>query len=171
MTTYRFNASATDVARERAGFITFWLWLGIIANVISLPFTIMYINGMSNLGQWGMELILYGVDLSPFTSSINPPKYMLMGAAILSAISCFWGYALLLKWKKSGFTVISIFAIINVIMQFICYPMIEEAYASIGLVVDYSAVITLISAAVSIVVLWAVLQIRKNGVSCWSQLK
>lgn len=170
---YKVNAASVTIEKERAGFITFWLWLGIIANVISAPFTILQLNSMSNLGYLGMELITQGVDITPFSNSIHTPQYTLIGVAILSTIIYIWGYILLLKWKKKGFLMITITALINIIVNFICYPLIQDAYFSIGLSVNYSTVkyIALIGACFSIFILWMILQIKKNGISCWSRLE
>lgn len=170
---YKVNPASVTVEKERAAFITFWLWLGIIMNVISAPFTILQLNGMSNLGYLGMELITRGVDITPFINSVHPPQYALIGVAILSAIIYISGYALLLKWKKKGFLIIAIAALINIIVNFICYPMIQDAYFSIGLTVDLSMTkyVTVIGACFSIFILWLILQIKKNGVSCWSLLE
>lgn len=159
--------------QKRNGFITFWLWLGIIANIVSTPFAVLQLDGMSNLGYIGLQLISQGIDITPFSSAINTPIYMLIGVTILSAIFCIWGYALLLKWKKKGFFIFTVAAIINILGNFISYPMIQDAYSSIGLSVDYSMVkyATIIGACFSIFILWLILQIRKDGVSCWSQLE
>ena len=159
--------------QERAGFITFWLWLGIITNVISIPFSVIELNNISNLGYIGMQLIAQGVDISPFRNAIDTPIHMLIGVTILSAISYIWGYSLLLKWKKNGFFIIVIGALINVIVNIVSYPMIQDAYFSIGLTVAYSTVkyVTLIGACFSIFILWMILQIKKSGVSYWSQLE
>lgn len=167
------NNATNVVANERAGFITFWLWLGIIANVIYTPFTIFQLSSMSNLGYLGMQLITEGVDISPFSNAINTPISILIGAAIISAIFYVWGYALLLKWQKKGFLFITITAILNGIVSFICYPMIQDAYFSIGLSADYSLVkfAALLGAGVTIFILWLILQTKKNGVSFWSQLR
>lgn len=170
---YKVSPASVTVEKERAAFITFWLWLGIIMNVISAPFTILQLNGMSNLGYLGMELITQGIDITPFSNSIHVPQYALIGVAILSTINYIWGYALLLKWKKKGFLIIAIAALINIIVNFICYPMIQNAYFSIGLTVDFSMTkyVAVIGACFSIFILWLILQIKKNGVSCWSLLE
>lgn len=169
----KVNAAVGSVEKERAGFITFWLWLGIIMNVISVPFTIYQLNGMSNLGYLGMELRVIGVDTTPFVNAIHTPIYTLMGAAILSGIICICGYALLLKWKKKGFVIFAIAALINLVVNLICYPLIKDAYLSIGVMVDFSTTkyYTLISVCLSVFILWAILQIKKKGVSCWSLLE
>ena len=170
---YKANIESDNVKQDRAGFITFWLWLGIITNLITAPFTILHLNSMSNLGYLGMELITQGVDITPFSNSITMPIYVLIGTAVFSAICNIWGYAMLLKWAKKGFYIISFAAIINVVLNFICYPEIQNAYSSIGLLVDYSNIgyIGIVGACFSLFILWLILQIKKDGVRYWSQLK
>ncbi|MBQ7819474.1 MAG: hypothetical protein IJ341_07240 [Bacteroidales bacterium] len=161
-----------NIEKERAGFITFWLWFGIIANIISAPINIYKLFNISNLGYLGMNLIINDVDISPFNNSIHIPQYMLIGTTILCTILLIKAYTLLLNWEKKGFFIFTISVLINIIMSFICYSMIQNAYLSIGLSMDYSTAkyVTMIGSCISIVILWAILQIKKNGVSCWSQL-
>ena len=141
--------------------------------MISAPFTILQLNGMSNLGYLGMELISQGVDITPFSNSIHAPLYTLIDVAILSMIIYIGVYALLLKWNKKGFLIIAIATLINIIVYFIYYPMIQNAYFSIGLTIDFSIAkyVAVIGACFSIFILWLILQIKKNGVSYWSLLE
>ena len=131
--------------------------------MISAPFTILQLNGMSNLGYLGMELISQGVDIPPFSNYINAPLYTLIDVAILSMIIYIGVYALLLKWNKKGFLIIAIATLINIIVYFIYYPMIQNAYFSIGLTIDFSIAkyVAVIGACFSIFILWLILQIKK----------
>ena len=65
------------------------------------------------------------------------------------------GYIGLLKWKKSGFYIIVGAQILNWFMSI-----------SIGMLKGWYIIVPFISIAI----LFAILQIKKNGKSCWSQL-
>ena len=160
--------------KKRNGFITFWLWLGIIANLITAPLTILKVWHLQNLGYYGMYMQLYMSDaIDNFDNVITTPIYILCGAIIVSAILCIWGYSSLLKWWKRGFYFFFAAAVINVISSVICYSMIKEAYLSIGILADFNidSYSLIGSACFSILILWLILRIKKNGVSCWSQLE
>lgn len=135
--------SVATTSKKRNGFVTFWLWLGIIANVISPIYTTITYMGIV---QYVDEYYVYG----------------LIAVAIISAVLLVSGYALLLRWRRKGFWLITWTAIIvtgiNIIlMHGISVPMI-------------SLITTGFSAVFAVIILRLVLMLRKDGISCWSLL-
>lgn len=136
------NSVATS-SKKRNGFVTFWLWLGIIANVISPIYTTMTYMGIV---RYVDEYYVYG----------------LIVVAIISAVLLVSGYALLLRWRRKGFRLITWTAIIvagiNIIlMHGISVPVI-------------SLITTGLSAVFAVIILRLILMLRKDGISCWSLL-
>lgn len=136
------NSVATS-SKKRNGFVTFWLWLGIIANVISPIYTTITYMGIV---QYVDEYYVYG----------------LIAVAIISAVLLVSGYALLLRWRRKGFWLITWTAIIvagiNIILMYgISVPVI-------------SLITTGFSAVFAVIILRLVLMLRKDGISCWSLL-
>lgn len=136
------NSVATS-SKKRNGFVTFWLWLGIIANVISPIYTTITYMGIV---QYVDEYYVYG----------------LIAVAIISAVLLVSGYALLLRWRRKGFWLITWTAIIvagiNIIlMHGISVPVI-------------SLITTGFSAVFAVIILKLILMLRKDGISCWSLL-
>ncbi len=135
--------SVATTSKKRNGFVTFWLWLGIIANVISPIYTTITYMGIV---QYVDEYYVYG----------------LIAVAIISAVLLVSGYALLLRWRRKGFWLITWTAIIvtgiNIIlMHGISVPVI-------------SLITTGFSAVFAVIILRLVLMLRKDGISCWSLL-
>lgn len=136
------NSVATS-SKKRNGFVTFWLWLGIIANVISPIYTTITYMGIV---RYVDEYYVYG----------------LIVVAIISAVLLVSGYALLLRWRRKGFRLITWTAIIvagiNIIlMHGISVPVI-------------SLITTGLSAVFAVIILRLILMLRKDGISCWSLL-
>ena len=136
------NSVATS-SKKRNGFVAFWLWLGIIANVISPIYTTITYMGIV---QYVDEYYVYG----------------LIAVAIISAVLLVSGYALLLRWRRKGFWLITwpaiIVAGINIIlMHGISVPVI-------------SLITTGFSAVFAVIILRLILMLRKDGISCWSLL-
>ena len=136
------NSVATS-SKKRNGFVTFWLWLGIIANVISPIYTTITYMGIV---RYVDEYYVYG----------------LIAVAIISAVLLVSGYALLLRWRRKGFWLITwtaiIVACINIIlMHGISVPVI-------------SLITTGLSAVFAVIILRLILMLRKDGISCWSLL-
>ena len=136
------NSVATS-SKKRNGFVAFWLWLGIIANVISPIYTTITYMGIV---QYVDEYYVYG----------------LIAVAIISAVLLVSGYALLLRWRRKGFWLITWTAIIvagiNIILMYgISVPVI-------------SLITTGLSAVFAVIILRLILMLRKDGISCWSLL-
>lgn len=87
--------------------------------------------------------------------SINHPEPMFTRiASFILSIVVVYAYFQLLTWKKSGYFLIVATATINALINLALAP----------------SIFVILSAIIPIVVLYLVLQVTKDGVSCWSQL-
>ena len=169
---YQQYAEPMNNKRQRNGFVTFWLWFGIICSVISGFFGSITASSYSNLSLYGMDLTTAGIDYSYATNQLENASNIIVITTIVSAICCIIGYSMLLKWKKAGFWVMIASAIVLSCFNLYAMGQISEAYTEIGLYLD-STIITItqvVGSFISWIILWAILQIKKNGISCWSQL-
>lgn len=159
-----------EQTKQRHGFVTFWLWLGIIGSVISIPSSIFSYNQLTNLGYAGMQLINAGVDLGSFQFAIQIHTEMMMLIGAVSGILMIVFSLKILHWKKNGFWGMVITAGFTSILNMIVLYMIQNDYLQIGLTINLNPITTVIATPLCIFILWAILQIKKNGVSCWEQL-
>lgn len=157
--------------KKRHGFVTFWLWMGIIGCCISIPSSIVTYQNMKNLGYVGMQLITAGIDITPFNDAIGTHVLILQAVAAISGICMIVFYAQLLKWKKSAFWSFVIVAVAVAIINVIMMHFVQQDYALIGMSYNLNPWMQVIATPLSLLILWAILQIKKDGVSCWSQLE
>ena len=142
------------VKQQRHGFVTFWLWLMIIANVCA---TFAY--------------------FSEATSSRGDNNTILMYTSAVCSVICVLGATLLLKWKKWGFWLIVVNAAAHVFATiYLCNEMAHSYiyYSSNYRYHEYPTVpqeMLIFSTAFSLLILFAILHIKKDGKSCWSLLK
>ena len=137
------NISNQDRTRtpKRNLFVTFWLWLCIIFNVF-LIFCF----------------------------------YETVSAVIVSAVLSIVGYIMLLKWRKWGFYLVCLVWILQYILSIsdldLVYYMVHTVHWTftnrISTTSDLGYLGTLLN---NFGILLGILQIKKNGVSCWSQLR
>ena len=77
----------------------------------------------------------------------------------------------LLHWKKSGFWGIVCTSVTVNIISLIMFKAIEQDYLGLGLTIQLAGIVQIFSTVfgvlVSLLVLWAVLQIK----GCWKQLE
>jgi len=135
------------VTRKRHGFVTFFLWTMILA------FSLMAFLYFSNLK--------YCID------RISIIDFCGMG---IYYTFCIISSVLLLKWKKIGFWCYVGSSVIAII-----FLLVVEGYYRFHFHDDFpyiwSTNPTIQITAVSIAVLWIILQIKKGGISCWKNLK
>lgn len=128
--------SGIIMPRERAGFVSFYLWMALILNALmGLAY---FATIFTKKGMW---------------SAYDPMWTRAYG--FVSSMILFYGYHLLLRWHRNGFFVLVLMAGVSVIIN-LCNG---------GGVSVFS-----FSPFFGIAILYAVLQIRKNGKSCWDQL-
>lgn len=117
---------------ERNGFITFWLWVVIVGNIL------MAIISFFPITMWGRNY---------------PDDYV-----IPSIVSGFFGIinvigaVMLLSWRKIGFTIIVLSALVGGVFSFITVKSLP-----VGLV--------------GVVILWFILNLKKGGVPYWDAMK
>ena len=156
-----------EAPRERHGFITFWLWLGIVLNIIGIIGCIIaaaelgkYSNNIANIEYIKSLVKDSGPDVN-LTAIYN----MIMAQMIISIFLCAGNLLanyLMLKWKKKGFYLRILTALIGVIMSFIVCG-ISQQFGR--------AILGLICTIIGIAILYAILNIRKNGKSCYGQMQ
>lgn len=89
----------SSTKQKRNKFVSFWLWLGAIINVI---FTIVYFLLLfSSKGLW----------------SATPEPTWLRIIWVLQSITLITGYTMLIKWKKFGFYILVAMSILSIILN------------------------------------------------------
>ena len=144
--------------KTRNGFITFWLWFMIIANLFS-------------------AILLIRNFVASFDFLFGDFKIL----TIISVISGVFGSlcyiisaAKLLNWKKSGFRLMMVVAIILMGVNTAVFFLLDKAASDAGIGgVSFgpNTLYTIAGGILSLIVLRAILGIKKDGVSCWSQLE
>lgn len=169
----QFNMSNIGEVKERAGFVTFWLWLGIF--VLSILSIILVYNIYGQISQLkSVEWLLSSYYHDVYYTALYA-QYIAMALTIILGVGGIIGYVKLLNYKKSGFKIFVSISILNVLI--IIANTYFTASFSESLSGDVSSDLFIKSAfyqiapvVVGLLVLWGVLQIKKNGKSCWSQL-
>lgn len=150
----------------RPKFVSFWLWFCIFVNIISIISSVGVYESLDYPGK-----LIQGVDLDSFRVAIRPHIIILQIVAFVSGILIITGYSKLLRWKKSGFWIIVITAIVTAIVNTIMMNFIKQDYAIVNLYYNYNPILQSISTLFSILILWAILQIKRDGVRYWKNLE
>lgn len=148
----------THVIKERHGFVTFWLWLIVIGNVVGVIMQAMAAN---------YAILAYATDENAkifFYFRHGIVDYYIYASYFMIVLSLvnIAGAIVLLKWEKLGY-----------------WLFVGSAATCLAIMVSFgilggfttAVVSSMIGAVIGPVVLWAILQIKKNGVSCWKLLE
>lgn len=127
------------LTRSRHGFVTFWLWLMIVANFASMIVS---------------PLLGHNVILSVVGGMIG----------ITSAV-------LLLYWNKLGFWLFCAGAVLTAMSSIIMVVNGEVLLQNFSAPDIVLIIMLVIGSLLTVVILWAILQIRENGISCWGNLE
>lgn len=127
--------------KRRHGFVTFWLGFMCVVNLI--------------YGLYAAYQLISGIGMGN------------AGVQVVGTIGCLVNFVasiMMLEWKKMGFWIFTTMSIIGCISNIILFQQL-----------GYSIVVAMIAAVIatglSLLILWAVLQIKKDGISCWKQLE
>ncbi len=140
--------------KQRHGFVTFWFWFGIVANVITVILNFVTYQGMKSYDVPGM----------------NTHILIMQIVGVVAGIALIVCYSMLLNWKKNGFWGIVVVAVVACVANVVMMDLLKRDFQSMGLIVNLKPRIQILSTLASIAILWAILQIKKNGVKCWDQL-
>lgn len=169
------NDDAKEIknSRKRHGFVTFWLWLGIVMAILSPVYSVMFSQKIDKISRYlffetsAQEKSVVNAFRSALTSHLSEIELCSLLSAILTIIF----NILILRWRKIGFWCNMGSSIVFCVINLYLISLIQNDYSTIGLTVNINYGIAIIPVVTSSVILWAVLQIKKNGVSCWKQLK
>lgn len=151
------DTQVTPVEKRRNGFVTFWLWLMIVANAGSVIMQLI----SANYATWQ-----YATSEKATQFFYGQPAiiYYYIGAAYFIAILSLVNVAgaiFLLKWKKLGYWLF-------VGSAAACFTIMVSFAIIGGITIPVGS--SMFGAVSGPVALWAIMQIRKNGISCWRQL-
>ncbi len=165
------NLNAEKAKKKRHEIVTVCLWLGIIFSLL-YPFLAL----LTNLPSMETIHLESKPSIEEQDLMINSGLFMslLWSTPFIFMIGFIIGFVQLLRWKKLGFTLICAIAAIAIITSIFCMIKVNSAVYDITYIDVFSTsdiIKNIIYPLLAVGALWGVLQIKKDSVSCWEQLK
>jgi hypothetical protein len=160
------------VKKQRHGFVTFWLWLGIIGSILSpIMLAFAYVAFESQISHLRYQEGF--VQIAGTVNSISSTFLTMVICGIISAIVSLICYSFILKWRKFGFWGLVGSSLVFGAVNLFLINKLGDSFRELGSYYDSTqqTVISAVGFLFGTFVLWAILQIRKNGVSCWDNLE
>ena len=148
----------------RHGFVTFWLWLGVVVGAFA---AIIAISGLANDAETSKRAMEMAASSEMSYQSIYNQMTITMVITLIICLVQTFAYALLLGRKKLGFKLMVYAAAAYIIWSVIQGFMLGGNIKGIMLLL----VAYIIGFAISLAILYGILHIRKDGISYWSQLR
>ncbi len=120
--TERSTITTHPITYHRHGFVTFWLWLGVIANGLTF-----------------LSLCLLLFSSQGLLSATPEPIWLRLIWIVLSA-AMLMGYWMLLIWKQAGFYVILLAQSVSIILDLALSASITSLLPVVGLIILYSVI-------------------------------
>lgn len=139
--------------RQRNAFVSVWLWLSVICSAIY------------------MVILLIGlIRISEFASSLPTEFLISLYSPCFLAACTLVGYIQLLRWKRRGYGTLLSITLVNILLNVLWA---NEAKLELGIEgveaeVNYFEIVVI--PLISMLILFLILQIKKNGVSYWDAM-
>ena len=166
---YENNHKVEAGEKERHGFVSFWLKFGIAVSFIMILVQLFAYSSLGKPEDMLGEKNLSGTVLEQLQSHVLTMQVI----GIIGSVLLIFFYYKLLRWKKIGFWGFACTSVLANIFTLVFLNKIAEDYKELGLGMSVNLTFggVVVISAIAIFVLWAILQIRKNGISCWKQLE
>jgi len=104
--------------------------------------------------------------------AVKTDVLLMIIVALASGICLLIFFAKMLRWKKSGFWGFTVTTVVTTIANLILTYLILKGFKQIEAEIeDLRPVLRMALTALTVIAVWAILQIRKDGVSCWKQME
>lgn len=157
--------------KSRHPLVTIVIVAGMALTLIINVATLMNCWSMIGYAQWEFGAFSHDPDIQEAHRTVFFVLLALMLVVIVSTVFIMFFYAKLLGWKKWGFWGYSITSVVTAAATIVMSSYITKAFSMIDVDVSGNIPFQIAWTLAIIALLYAVLRIKKNGVSCWEQLE
>ena len=157
--------------KSRHPLVTIVIVAGMALTLIINVLTLLNCWSMIGYAQWEFGAFTHDPDIQEAHRTVFFVLLAQMLVAIVSAVFIMVFYAKLLEWKKRGFWGFMIASVVAATANVIMSGYITKAFSKIDVDIPNNILFQITWMLATIGILYAVLRIRGNGVSCWEQLE
>lgn len=163
--------NTSDQTNSRHAFITIFIAVEIILAFILVIFSLLNSWSMFGYADWEFQPFLSREGVTELFHSVK--KYLLweMLVAIIATACVIFFLVKLLQGKRYGFWGFVVTSIAATSVQVVLANLIVNAFREIEVEIPHNIPIQIAWTLATIAILYAVLQIRKDGVSWWRRLE
>lgn len=157
--------------KDRHALVTIVIVTGMLLTLIINALTVLNCWSMIGYAQWEFGAFSHDPDIQEVRRVVFNVLLVQMLVVIVSTVFIMLFYAKLLGWKKWGFWGYAITSAVTTAATIVMSSYITKAFSKINVDVPNNNLVQIVWTLAAIAILFAVLQIKKNGVRCWEQLE
>lgn len=159
------------VNKNRNPLVTVLIPVGMAFVLIFCWFTISNCWGIVEYAEWEFYPLLDRSGAAEAFHLVQNLLFAQMFVAVVSSIVILFFLVKILLWKKYGFWGVAVTAVVATTLYVISSLCVVKAFKLIEVVLSYDPIQQVAWGVAPIVLLFLILQIKQNGVSCWKQLE
>ena len=157
--------------KDRHPLVTVVIVVGMLLTLIINALTVLNCWSMIGYAHWEFGAFTHDPDIQEVRRTVFDVLLAQMLVAIVATVFIMIYYVKLMEWKKRGFWGFVIASVVAAAANVVMSGYVTEAFSMIDVDVPNNNVIRIVWTVFTITLLYAVLRIRKNGVSCWEQFE
>lgn len=161
----------SEQSNSRHAFVTIFIAVGIILACILLFLSLPNYWSMFGYAEWEFQPFFSREGIKDLYHSLHNYLLLEMLVAIVTTACIIFFLVKLLQGKRYGFWGFAVTSIVATAVQVILGRLIVNAFREIEVELPHNIPIQVGWTLTTIAILYAVLQTRKEGVSCWKQLE
>ena len=161
----------SEQSKPRHAFVSIVIVMGIILACILLFLSLPNYWSMFGYAEWEFQPFFSREGIKELYHSVHNYLLLEMLVAIVATAFIIFFLVKLLQGKRYGFWGFAVTSVVGTAAQVVLSSLVVNAFQQIDVELSHNIPVQIGWTLVTIAILYAVLQIREDGVSCWRRLE
>lgn len=163
--------NTSEPSKPRNAFVTIVIVVGIILACILLILSLPNYWSMFGYADWEFQPFLSREGIKELHHSLHNYLLLEMLVAIVATAFIIFFLVKLLQGKRYGFWGFAATSVVATSVKIVLASLVENAFREIEVEISSNTMLQIVWTLATIAILYAVLQIRKDGVSWWRRME
>ena len=163
--------NTSEPSKPRNAFVTIVIVVGIILTCFLAIFSLLNSWSMFGYAEWEFQPFFSREGVKDLYHSVHNYLLLEMLVAIVATACIIFFLVKLLQGKRYGFWGFAVTSIAATSVKIVLASLVENAFREIEVEISSNTMLQIAWTLATVAILYAVLQIRKDGVSWWRRLE
>ena len=165
------TCNTLDQTNSRNAFVTIVIVAGIILTLVINLYSLLNSWSMMGYADWEFQPLLSREGVTELFHSVKDYLLLKMPVVIVATACIIFFLVKLLQGKRYGFWGFVVTSVVATAVHIIMSSFVVKAFQKIDVEISSNTMLQIAWTLATIAILYAVLQIRKDGVSWWRRLE